>query len=125
MAEDAPIVMPGQRETPEPPRSLKRDGRGLWDRAWSLAHTWLSPQTDIDHLLMTCEALDERAELRKLVAASPEDRFLRGSLRQVNKEVLDGLSALGFNPTDRARLGVAEVKVEDDLESFRREQGIA
>lgn len=123
MAEDAPVILPGQRTPPKPPRPLKKDGLGLWARAWALAHTWLSPQTDLDHLLLVCEALDERADLRKLVAASPDDRFLRSSLRQVNKEVLDGLSALGFNPTDRSRLGVGEVKVEDDLEAFRREQG--
>jgi hypothetical protein len=97
----------------------------LWTRAWSLANTWLSPQTDIEVLLLTCEALDERTELRKLVAADPADRFARGSLRALNKEILDTLGRLGFTPTDRARLGVAEVKVEDDLEKFRREQGIA
>jgi len=125
MDKDAPVTLPGQRTPPKPPRPLKKDGLGLWNRAWALAHTWLSPQTDIDHLLLVCESLDERAELRKLVLAQPDERFLRQSLRAVNKEVLDGLSALGFNPTDRSRLGVAEVKVEDDLEAFRREQGIA
>lgn len=121
---DAPVILPGQKEPPKPARPLKKDGLGLWTRAWSLANTWLSPQTDVDYLLMVCEALDERAELRKLVAASPEDRFLRSSLRGVNKEVLDGLAALGFNPTDRSRLGVGEVKVEDDLEALKRELGI-
>lgn len=123
MDKDAPILLPGQVEPPKPPRPLKKDGLGLWRRAWSLAHTWLSPQTDVDHLLIVCEALDERAELRALVGRFPEDRFLRGSLRQVNKEVLDGLSSLGFNPTDRSKLGVAEVKIEDDLEALRQETG--
>lgn len=123
MDKDAPVVLPGQKQPPPPPRKLNKDGAELWKRAWSLAHTWLSPQTDVDYLLIVCEALDERASLRKLVLAAPDDRFLRSSLRQVNKEVLDGLSALGFNPTDRSRLGVGEVKVEDDLEAFRREQG--
>jgi hypothetical protein len=125
MDKPAPVTIPGQVEAPKPPRPLKVEGMKLWTRAWSLANTWLSPQTDIEVLLLTCEALDERTELRKLVAADPADRFARGSLRALNKEILDTLGRLGFTPTDRARLGVAEVKVEDDLEKFRREQGIA
>jgi hypothetical protein len=125
MHEDAPIVMPGQREAPTPGRPLKKDGKALWARAWSLANTWLSPQTDIELLLLTCEALDERAALRSAVLANPADRFLRQSLRSLEKQLLDSLGQLGFTPTDRARLGVAEVKIEDDLETFRREQGSA
>jgi phage terminase small subunit len=124
MDKDAPIVMPGQRTPPKPPRSLGKDGKQLWDRAWSLAHTWLSPQTDLDLLLLTCEALDEREALRKLVMAGDADRFDRGALRALDKQIVDSLGSLGMTPTDRARLGVAEVKIEDDLEAFRREQGI-
>ncbi len=124
MDKDAPIVMPGQRTPPKPPRKLGKDGQQLWERAWSLAHTWLSPQTDLDFLLIVCEALDEREALRKIIMSGDADRFDRGAMRQLNKEVYDGLSRLGFTPTDRARLNVAEVKVEDDLEAFRREQGI-
>lgn len=124
MDKDAPIILPGQRTPPKPPRALKRDGKGLWDRAWSLAHTWLSPQTDIDMLLVTCEALDEREVLRKLVMGGEADRFDRAALRQLDKQINDSLGLLGFTPTDRSRLNIAEVKVEDDLEAFRREQGI-
>jgi hypothetical protein len=120
---DAPVTLPGQREAPKPARVLKRDGKGLWERAWSLAHTWLSPQTDIDLLLLTCEALDERAELRKAVLADPADVRLRQALRSLEKQLLDSLGQLGFTPTDRARLGHAEVKIQDDLEKFREEQG--
>ena len=44
----------------------------------------------------------------------------RSGLRALDKQITDRLQLLGFTPADRTRLGVAEVRVEDDLEAFRK-----
>jgi hypothetical protein len=119
-------TLPAAKATPKPPRPLKASGSKLWERAWRDAITWLSPDSDIELLLIVCELLDERDALRKRVmanASSPDIWRDRAGLRALDKQVIDGLALLGFSPTDRARLGVAEVKQEDELAAFRRQAG--
>lgn len=105
-------------EIPEPDRPLGPAGLALWGRAWRAARHWLSPDTDIELLIIVCEQLDERVALRIQVIREgrPEDRK---ALRELDKQVLAGLSVLGFTPTDRARLGLAEVKAASKLEEIR------
>jgi hypothetical protein len=43
----------------------------------------------------------------------------RKQLRELNKEISDWLSVLGFDPSARARLGLAEVKAMSKLEDLR------
>jgi hypothetical protein len=40
-------------------------------------------------------------------------------LRELEKNITNSLSLLGFTPTDRSRLGVAEVKAKSKLEELR------
>ena len=40
--------LPMAREIPAYPDTLGEPGKKLWDRAWTMAVTWLSPITDID-----------------------------------------------------------------------------
>jgi hypothetical protein len=83
-----------------------------------MGQTWLSPQTDIELLLMTCEMVDERWNLRIKVLTDnrPEERK---GLRDLERQLVANLSLLGFTPTDRSRLGVAEVKRVSKLEELR------
>jgi hypothetical protein len=105
-------------DIPTPPRPLGPAGLALWDRAWKAARHWLSPATDIEILLMVAEQVDERVALRMRVIrdGNPEDRK---ALRDVDRQVVAGLSLLGFTPTDRSRLGLAEVKAQSKLEELR------
>lgn len=102
---------------PDPPRPLGVAGLHLWERAWAAARVWLSPQTDLDLLLIVCEQMDERVALRIRVLREG-DADQRRALRDIDKQVVSNLSLLGFTPTDRARLGVAEVKAADHLEAI-------
>ena len=116
------VLLPSMYETPKPPRPLVTAAANeLWDRTWSMGQTWLSPSTDIELLLMTCEMIDERWNLRIKVLQDnrPEER--RG-LRELDKQIVNNLSLLGFTPTDRSRLGVAEVKRVSKLEELRGKQ---
>ena len=48
----------------------------------------------------------------------PADRKLNMSLLETEKLLQTGLGLLGFTPTDRSRLGVAEVKAKSKLEEL-------
>jgi len=116
------VLLPSMYEVPEPPRPLiTQAARDIWERTWSMGQTWLSPQTDIELLLMTCEMVDERWNLRIKVLQDnrPEERK---GLRDLERQLVANLSLLGFTPTDRSRLGVAEVKKISKLEALREQQ---
>jgi len=106
-------------DLPEPHRQLFDAGLELWNRTWSMGQLWISPKTDIELLLMTCEMLDERVRLRAYVWNNPEAWRERKALRELEKNITNSLSLLGVTPTDRSRLGVAEVKAKSKLEELR------
>ena len=116
------VLLPSMYEVPEPPRPIVTEAaKALWNRTWTMGQTWLSPQTDIELLLMTCEMIDERWNLRIKVLQDnrPEERK---GLRDLERQLIANLSLLGFTPTDRSRLGVAEVKKISKLEALREQQ---
>ena len=104
-------------EAPEPPRPLLKYGQDLWDRIWSVGATWVSNKTDLELLVMTCEMVDERWNLRAKVMKE-EDPADRRGLRELDRQIVSNLSLLGFSPSDRARLGVAEVKTKSKLQEM-------
>lgn len=110
-------VLPMAEDIPEPTRPLGKPGRELWDRVWLTGATWVSPTTDVEILLITCEMIDERWNLRAKVLQS-EDSKDRRNLNQLTKLIQENLSLLGFTPADRTRLGVAEVKAQSKLEEL-------
>lgn len=110
-------ILPAANDIPEPSRPLGKPGRELWDRIWLAGVSWVSPTTDAEILLMTCEMVDERWNLRAKVLKS-EDARERRNLNQLTKLIQENLSLLGFTPADRTRLGVAEVKAVSKLEEL-------
>jgi len=131
---DAP--MPGQGidvdgSIPEPPL-LGPDGLDLWDSIWSSGTNWLSPHSDIQMVKMMCQAYDESEEIRRGIAIGEIKRFyvlangqtvthpLVNQLKDLRIQVTSWLSALGFSPTDRAKLGLAEVRQNDPLDELQR-----
>jgi hypothetical protein len=115
--EDQLILLPAASEVPEPHRPLMRYGREMWDRIWGMGQSWISPTTDIELCLMTCEMIDERWNLRVKVMSSEDPKMRRG-LRELDRTIISNLSLLGFSPTDRMRLGIAEVKKQSRLEEL-------
>jgi hypothetical protein len=47
----------------------------------------------------------------------------RKALRELDRQLVANLSLLGFTPTDRTRLGVAEVKRQSKLAEFKARAG--
>jgi hypothetical protein len=111
------LELRGIIEIPEPSRPLLKYGREAWDRVWQTGAHWVSPNTDIELLLMTCEMIDERWNLRVKVLQTDDWRLRRG-LREIERQIVSNFSLLGFSPSDRARLGVAEVKVRSKLQEL-------
>ena len=102
-------VLPMAHETPEPPANLGENGTELWNRAWDAAITWLSPSSDRNAIENAARLADTLATARAKYHATLDAADLR-ALVQINKSYTDSLSALGFDPVSRSKLGVAEVK---------------
>jgi hypothetical protein len=111
-------ALPEVAETPTPERPLLGSGRKLWERAWQLGRNWISDKSDVDLLLIVCEQLDERDALRAFVLENLEAWHERNALRIIERDITTNLSLLGFNPTARTKLGVAEVTAKSKLEEL-------
>jgi hypothetical protein len=115
------IALPMAEQVPEPPRPLGPEGIKLWNRIWENGKTWISPVSDIELVLLMCESMDERTQLRLTVLRGSDWRD-RVALRSLESQLVSMISALGMNPTDRSRLGVAEVKAKGKLEALLEAQ---
>jgi hypothetical protein len=112
-----------QGELPEPPEGLGELGRAIWGQVLTEASAWVSYKLDTLLLGIVCDQFEERAQLRELVAAEPEQPRLRIGLRELDKAIVSNLSSLGLTPTDRGRLGFVEVRKENKLEALIRKHG--
>lgn len=110
-------ALPMADGVPDPPADLLLDGQRLWNRAWGAAITWLSPDSDMETVEQACRLADDLASARRRYRATtdPSDGRI---VVQLSKSLSDALSALGFDPTSRSRLGVAEVKRASALEQL-------
>lgn len=106
---------------PDPSRPLLKYGKEFWDKVWGSGLSWISANTDAELLLMTCELVDERWNLRVRVMQSNDWRERR-ALRELDDRIIRNLSLLGFTPADRSKLGVAEVKAISKMEALKRRQ---
>jgi hypothetical protein len=105
-------------EAPREPLGLSGEGLAFWGAVWGC--NWISHKSDYQLVLMTAEAISEREALRELVAEIPENLKARSALRDLERQIISQLALLGLSPSDRARLGIAEVKKETKLEELLR-----
>lgn len=115
-------ALPSSDGVPDPLRPLFTEGMAMWRRVWSGGAVWLSPASDIELVQLLCESMDERVALRDLVLSGTGEWRDRIALRNLEDQIKSHLSALGFTPVDRTRMGVAEVKRESKLEALRARQ---
>ena len=105
-------------QAPIEPLGLSEQASAFWGSVWGC--NWISQKTDFYLVLLTAEAISEREALRDLVAREPENSKARSGLRELERQIISQLALLGFSPSDRARLGIAEVKKESKLEELLR-----
>ena len=110
-------VLPMADGIPQPPDELGLAGRKLWGRIWADAITWISPDSDMEAVVAACLLRDDLDVARNRYRATSDPRDGR-MVTAFDKSFTDALSVLGFNPTARARLGLAEVKAVDKLDQI-------
>ena len=102
----------------EPLRPLEYAGKQLWDSVFKNGELWVSSRTDIHLLQMTCEQLDRREMLNSLLVDEPTDKNLLMRIAEIEKLITSNLGLLGFTPSDRSRLGLAEIKAKSKLQEL-------
>lgn len=122
--------LPSYGSTPEPPDGLFDDGLALWNHVWDAGRTWLSPDSDRTIVELLCFAQDEAENIRRGMWEGKFSRFyetangqmvthpLVNQLKDLRTQMTSWLAAIGFSPSDRARLGLAEVRVRNELDEL-------
>ena len=126
---------PGQRKLPdssgtialssgrvEPHQPLDWAGTLLWNRVFGLGQTWISPQSDVELLLLTCKQLDRQVVLERQFVERPDDYHVHRQLLDLEAAVVKNLGLLGLTVDARSKLGLAEIKVESKMEQLRKRQ---
>lgn len=118
-------------DIPLPP-PLGVDGVELWAHVWDAGKSWLSPDSDRTIITLLCQAQDEAEEIRQLIQSGEVSRYyvtsngqmvthpLVTQLANLRTQMTAWLAAIGFSPSDRSRLGLAEVRVRNELDELER-----
>lgn len=121
---------PGRRPLPDKVTVLKvepvaaevvnhYDPASLMDSVLAAGGYWLT-STDGLAVSLLREAIEERAVLREEVMSGVGSRR---DLRELDKQIIAQLSALGFDPVSRGRLGLVEVQSASTLEKLKAARG--
>lgn len=124
------VLPPAPRDGPPAPAGLGTAGKQYWPLVWQAGAAWLSPALDLPLIEEVCRLADEitghRADLAKYGRLIEEPivtpmgdvagyRLVANpalmSLRRAEESRRRGLIELGFSPTARARLGLAQVVI--------------
>jgi hypothetical protein len=117
------VALPMAEGVPLLPHGIESDGAELWKRIWQQGLTWISPQSDMAAAIEACQVADDLAVARRRYRATSDPKDA-AALASMGRRFDDALSVLGFNPTARSRLGVAEVKRASALQGLiARRQG--
>lgn len=141
----APITaLPAVPVGAKSPYDLKAPGKRLWEGVVAHAQAWITPAFDFGTLHLACRAFDDLDRWRRLIVKQGEvlrepivtpsgevvgERLVTHPLlresRVLERQLERWLSALALTPTDRARLGLAQVKAQSKLEALieRRNAG--
>jgi P27 family predicted phage terminase small subunit len=114
-------------DAPKMPAGLKRRGKQEWTQIWAVG-PWLNPEQDYPWVEMIARAYDDIDTFRRQVqkdglivkgyAGQTVAHPLIAEIRKCEDTIRRCLSVLGYSPTDRARLGLAEVKRQSALQDF-------
>ena len=106
----------------EPHQPLEWAGLLLWNRVFGAGQTWISPQSDVELLLLTCKQLDRQVILERMFVEKPEDFHVSRQLLELENAIVRNLSLLGLTVDARSKLGLAEIKAETKMEQLRKRQ---
>ena len=129
--------LPAIEEIPRAPRGLTPQARQLWVDIWDGARLWVTPGLDRALVEQTCRLYDEIGLYRREIAkngpllkepiSTPSGHVIGERLvpnpavkllRDAEKAWTANLVLLGLPPTERARLGLTQVKAQSKLEKL-------
>ena len=123
---DITQVIPLPRITANAPEHLSDESKKFWNKVRSMA-PWIA-NTDDTLLIELCEKIERKADLVQKLSQSEYVLYtdkgyayanpLVGMISTVENEILKILSLLGLTPTDRTKLGVAEVQTASALDQL-------
>lgn len=108
------LALPAADRVPLEPTGLLMPGQELWHRVWTQGISWISPATDLTAVEQACYLLDDLTVARERFRATrdPADGRMVNAFVQTLES---SLGRLGFDPSSRSKLGVAEVKAASAL----------
>ena len=106
----------------EPHQPLAWAGLLLWNRVFGAGQTWISPQSDVELLLLTCKQLDRQVVLEGQFVERPDDYHVHRQLLDLEAAIVTNLGKLGLTVDARSKLGLAEIKAETKMEQLRNRQ---
>jgi len=106
----------------EPHQPLDWAGMLLWNRVFNAGQTWISPQSDVELLLLTCKQLDRQIVLERQFVEKPDDFHVHRQLLELENAIVRNLGLLGLTVDARSKLGLAEIKAETKMEQLRKRQ---
>jgi hypothetical protein len=106
----------------EPHQPLDWAGLLLWNRVFGAGQTWISPQSDVELLLLTCKQLDRQVVLERQFVEKPDDYHVHRQLLDLEAAIVRNLSLLGLTVDARSKLGLAEIKAETKMQQLRNRQ---
>jgi hypothetical protein len=112
------VSLPAGRVEPHQP--LDWAGMLLWNRVFNTGQTWISPQTDVELLLLTCKQLDRQVLIERQFVEKPEDFHIHRQLLDLESAIVTNLGKLGLTVDARSKLGLAEIKAETKMEQLRK-----
>lgn len=117
---------------PPPPSHLGPVGVLAWEYVWRGGRRHLAESQDSLLIARVAEKVELVARLNDWLGDDIERRWYVTAngqvvthpavkqLEQADAQLTAWLSMLGFTPSDRARLGLQEIRVADALDAFRR-----
>jgi P27 family predicted phage terminase small subunit len=119
-------------QTPAVPEWCDTYGAVLWAEVWQAGRRHLSDKHDAILISLLVEKMQDRRKVREWLGSDPNNRWYTTAngqtvshpsvkqIEQMDAQITAWLSMLGFSPSDRARLGLAEVRVANELDQFRK-----
>ena len=104
---DKSVTIHLPQETPEMPLSLEKEGQRFWARAF--ACEWITV-ADQDQVQLVAEKKDERVVVSQSLRKNPDDWRTARTLKDIDRDIQDGLAQLLMTPLARKRAGVVVEK---------------
>lgn len=129
---DVALIVVRGDALPAAPLAYDAVASGLWYEIWEAGRRHLSEQHDrvlVDRvcrklsLIARLEAWLDEDDTRRWYTTANGQTVTHPAVKQIEQadaQVTAWLSLLGFTPSDRARLGLAEVRIADALDEFRK-----